>query len=83
MTESGFSTLQKRARGEIILSRISVPFRHLYARQLWMLMRNIQNSAYMRSRQSAMWADALALLPDFILVLFLKCVQQTQCRSER
>ncbi len=27
--------------------------------------------------------DALALLPDFILVLFLKCVQQAQCRSER
>src|SRR5258708_26706491 len=25
--------------------------------------------------------DALALLPDFILVLFLKCVQQAQCRS--
>jgi hypothetical protein len=30
-----------------------------------------------------MLTPVLGLLPDFILVLFLKCVQQAQCRRER
>jgi hypothetical protein len=33
--------------------------------------------------QARVNSSVLGLLPDFILVLFLKCVQQAQCRSER